>query len=134
MIQKHPGIYYILFILTSLYCCNAPATHRDKGREQNGIVRYKGLLPCADCPGIVAEITLDNDSLKYTEKDIYIDRPDTLNQIGYYIHSRVNNSNEIILDYKTRSRKYLELNDSTLLMLSADDSIIDTVLQLHRIN
>ncbi|MBD8488754.1 copper resistance protein NlpE N-terminal domain-containing protein [Echinicola sp. CAU 1574] len=65
-------LYLCLFGLIVLASCVSE-------KKEVPIGTYYGVLPCADCPGISYELTLENDS-SYIEKMIYQDRSSEVSQ------------------------------------------------------
>ena len=96
------------------------------------ITTFKGTLPCADCPGIVTEIKLNSHTVTYEKKDVYMVRNDTLKVTGSYNtergYKKDKNATIFILDDDKpgSEKRFLKLNDNTLLMLGSDGEIIDT--------
>lgn len=66
LLKKHYilfGIVAIFFILLVLFYNTA----------YNSTVVYKGITPCADCPGIEETITLYNNKT-YSDKNVYLEK------------------------------------------------------------
>jgi copper homeostasis protein (lipoprotein) len=143
------SIYYITFLLFGVVSCRQNPNVREpiSYDERNSslvyatdsvyrfIEKYKGTLPCADCPGIITEITFINDSLIYRESNTYIDRKTTNVLTGSYTTDRGYKSDDdatvyVLDDNKPgNERWFLKLNDSTLLMLDQKEEIIDSSIR-----
>ena len=93
---------------------------------------FKGTLLCADCPGIVTEITIINDNLTYRETDTYLERNVSNKLTGSSNTERGYKKNEAATVYVLdddkpgHERRFLKLNDTTILVLDGNSEIIDT--------
>jgi uncharacterized lipoprotein NlpE involved in copper resistance len=135
MIQSH----FLFFIFLFLYLNGYPVEpvdstqiHHKKKSTVKLITVYRGTLRCADCPGIVTEILFDSHSVKYREKDVYLERNVERNSSGSYNTERgyKKDRNAVVFvlddDQPEKERRFLKLNDITLLMLDGDGGVIDT--------
>ncbi len=144
----------ILFLMLCSSCQQKPEASAESKiandsnqtkRNNDAVFKYveafKGTLPCADCPGIVTEITFINDNLLYHETDTYMERNVTNQLTGSYTTDRGYKEDDdatvYVLDDDKRGheRRFLKLNDSTILMLDGKVEIIHTTLnyQLYRV-
>src|SRR5438128_1967812 len=93
---------------------------------------FEGTLLCADCPGIITEIVFINDNLSYHETNTYLERNVTTKLSGSYTTDRGYKADDdatvyVLDDDKAgHERRFLKLDDNTLLMLDQNGEIIDT--------
>lgn len=80
-------ILFLLFVMSSFISCvnktpqkksstdvEVVADENKRSADKKVYVgSYEGMIPCADCPGIKVELSLDNKD-NYTKKMTYIDR------------------------------------------------------------
>ena len=84
---------------------------------------YKGILPAADCPGIVYDLTLIGDSA-YTLNMTYLEGIDgkdvTFSSTGNVDYTRQGDKRAVILKPSTDevATYFLVINDSTLRMVN----------------
>jgi hypothetical protein len=94
------------------------------------ITIYKGTLRCADCPGILTEIRLDSHNLLYRETDTYLERNVISEMKGTYNtergYKKKRNATVYVLDDDKpgQERRFLKLDENTLLMLGTNGEII----------
>lgn len=137
---------FITLILITCYSCNqkpantesqtAPDSNNTSVYKNDSSFKYvesfKGTLRCADCPGIITEITFINDNLSYHEQDSYIDRKVVNELSGSYTTDRGYKSDDdatvyVLDDDKPgHERRFLKLNDNILLILDANGDVIDS--------
>jgi copper homeostasis protein (lipoprotein) len=135
IIQSH----FLFFIFLFLYLNGYPVEpfdnmqiHHKKKASVELITVYRGTLPCADCPGIVTEILFDSHNVTYREKDVYLERNVEKNSSGSYNTERgyKKDRNAVVFvlddDQPEKERRFLKLNDTTLLMLDGEGEVIDT--------
>jgi len=98
------------------------------------VLQFKGILPCADCPGIETELTLVNDDLRYVMKERYIDRsvtPRITTGTWSTLRGYKDDENAVIywLDPESEREQYfLKTSDSTILMLDRSEERIQSPL------
>ena len=91
--------------------------------EEPGRVVYKGVLPAADCPGIVYDLTLIGDSV-YSLDMTYIEGIDgkdvTFSSTGNVDYTQQGDKRAVILKPSTDevATYFLVINDSTLRMVN----------------
>jgi uncharacterized lipoprotein NlpE involved in copper resistance len=113
---------------------NAGGQKQKKDVPYKYVTVFKGTLVCGDCPGITTELTFINDILTFKENDTYLGRNVTLQLSGSYTtdrgYKKDDNATVYVLDDDKpgHERRFLRLNDTTLLMLGSDAEIIDTTL------
>jgi hypothetical protein len=94
------------------------------------ITIYKGTLRCADCPGIRTEIRLNSHNLLYRETDTYLERNVMREMKGTYNtergYKKKRNATVYVLDDDKpgQERRFLKLDENTLLMLGTNGEII----------
>lgn len=140
------AILSLLLLVLALCSCNETPAPQIEKNEKVFVVekdyydyKFKGTLACDNCPGIETEIDFYEDSMNYKERDIYIgghgaslDGPYTIVK-GYK-----ENKNQLVFildEQKGRGRKFLQVDDSTLLKLDGKGEIISWAqsYQLHQI-
>lgn len=94
---------------------------------------YKGILPCADCSGVLTELTLNKDSMTYTMQETYQGTNDgdrAFQSNGKFTEIPiVENANDVII-YKLNPEKagspryFKALGDSGLRLLDKDQKEI----------
>jgi hypothetical protein len=103
-----------------------------KAVAEKFVTMYKGTLFCADCPGIRTELKMNSHTLQYEETMFYPERNTTVRFAGSCNTERGygKDRNAVVYvlddDKPGNERRFLKLNDTTLLMLGASEEIIDT--------
>lgn len=98
------------------------------------VQQFKGILPCADCPGIETELTIVNDNLRYVMKERYIDRSVTPRiTTGEWTTVRGYKDDEDAVVYwldpeSDHEQYFLKTSDSTILMLDRNEERIQSSL------
>ncbi len=78
---------------------------------------YKGFLPCADCPGILITVTLNNDKT-FTKTDLYLESKEgTFEDKGTFSFSKC--GNKIILESSKESVMYA-VGENKLILLDKE--------------
>lgn len=94
-------------------------------------IEFEGTLPCADCPGIIATLTLYPNQT-YELDMVYIDRDSSFTSKGRWKYD-TNPPRYILIDDK---QQYQILNDNTLEALDPDGNPIESNLnyKLNRVS
>src|SRR5699024_4503628 len=79
---------------------------------------YKGTLPCADCPGIEVELTLNSD-LTYTSTMEYLERDTTHEEEGTFEWNESGSDITLYDNGKEESGKY-KVGENRLFFLDED--------------
>ena len=97
------------------------------------IFSYKGILPCADCSGVLTELVLNKDSMFYTMQETYLGTNDgdrAFQSTGKFTAiPAVENSNDVIIyklvpDKNGSPRFFKALGDAGLRLLDKDQKEI----------
>lgn len=135
--KKNLGKACILSLLMVLIACTQPTPYTqnqnttssnncialDSLQQYRYIEHYRGLMPCADCPGIDAELIFVNDTLMYKEILNYRERNTTYTQCGEYTTLRGFRNDPDATVYwlnpqdSLREQFYLKINDSSIVRL-----------------
>jgi copper homeostasis protein (lipoprotein) len=113
---------------------SSQSTVTDSLARFNYVLQFKGILPCADCPGIETELTLVNDDLRYVMKERYIDRSVTPRvSTGEWTTLRGYKDDEDAVVYwldpeSDHEQYFLKTSDSTILMLDRNEERIQSSL------
>ncbi len=100
-------------------------------------VAYKGITPCADCPGIEETVTFYKD-MTYTDKNIYLERNVSYTDNGKWsiINGTKSNPNATVyqlINEKDSHKSYFILEENQIRPLDPDmneiDSPFNTVLK-----
>lgn len=110
--------------------CNSQS-NQSANKEAESLVSgtYSGVIPCADCPGILYEISF-NDNQKYNSSSIYIGRSNRpFSENGTW---KIENDTLVVLQGASGDgTRHLAFNDSTLVMLGQDGKQITGSLADH---
>ncbi len=81
---------------------------------------YKGLLPCADCPGILTKLKL-NDDKTFEKSDFYLEGKDGFfSDTGTFAFDKDKGDNIIILKSSTNNSFMFAIEGQSLVMLDKD--------------
>ena len=103
-------------------CQSSQSKSVERGKEESRVI-YKGILPAADCPGIVYDLTLIGDSA-YTLNMTYLEGIDgkdvTFSSTGNVDYTRQGDKRAVILKPSTDevATYLLVVNDSILRMVN----------------
>ncbi|MFX1703041.1 copper resistance protein NlpE [Chitinophaga sp. CC14] len=97
-------------------------------------VTYSGTLPCADCEGIVTELTLQKQpDDHFTLKETYQGKNQTFNSEGVYtiVHGTSADPAATVIHLnpnkdKNLQRYYQQVNENELLLLDSDQKTIQS--------
>jgi heat shock protein HslJ len=84
---------------------------------------YFGTIPCADCPGINVELTLNSD-LTYTMTRIYQDRPGTFAHSGLFEWNDKGSEIKLITGSNADSFQRYKVQEGTLVLLTPSGDIV----------
>ena len=84
---------------------------------------YSGILPCADCPGIIVTFTLNSD-LTYTMERIYQDRETIVSTTGTFKWDATGNKISLQNVEENEGFKYFLIQENQLLMLDIEGNVI----------
>ncbi len=106
-------------------------TPMNPGEILENAAEFEGTLPCADCPGIIATLTLYPNQT-YKLDMVYIDRDSSFTSKGGWKYD-TNPPRYILIDDK---QQYQILNDNTLEALDSDGNPIESNLnyKLNRVS
>ncbi len=99
------------------------------------VEHYHGLMPCADCPGIDAELIFVNDTLMYKEILKYRERNTSYTQCGEYTTLRGFRNDPDATIYwlnpqdSLREQFYLRINDSSIVRLLSETETDSFLMQ-----
>ncbi|MGF6845543.1 copper homeostasis protein (lipoprotein) [Chitinophaga sp. W3I9] len=99
-------------------------------------VTYSGMLPCADCEGIVTELTLQRPpDDHFTLRETYKGKNQTFASEGIYtiVHGTAVDPGATVIHLnpnkdRNLQRYYQQVNENELLLLGADQKTIQTSL------
>jgi copper homeostasis protein (lipoprotein) len=104
------------------------------------VAQYRGVLPCADCPGIDTTLLLlamspkDLAHTSYILKRKYQERPTTMSENGTWsiVRGTPDNSDAIVYQLKPRDggqpTNFLKVSDNEILQLDSERRRIDSQL------
>lgn len=130
--QKIYALFTVLILLNLTSCNNAKESADDNKQadihnSENSLDwagTYRGITPCADCPGIKMELVLDS-NLTYTSYRQYLERTDSV----YEEHGNFSwkeNGNEIVLQKEGDSQpQYVKVGENEVILLDGDAKIIE---------
>ncbi len=97
--------------------------------DWNGL--YKGMLPCASCPGILTTIKLNNDET-FEKTDVYLEtKIGKFTEKGKFTFSK--DGNKVILKYSDGSKNVYALGENRLIMLDKDGKIGGSDYELRKV-
>jgi copper homeostasis protein (lipoprotein) len=104
------------------------------------VAQYRGVLPCADCPGIDTTLSLlayspnDLDHTRYVLKSSYQERNNTFTETGTWtiVHGTPNNPDATVYQLKPKNggqpTNFLRVSDNEILQLDSERRRIDSKL------
>ncbi len=85
---------------------------------------YKGILPCASCPGISTTITLNLDKT-FEKVDVYLEEENaTFREKGIFVFTK--DGDKIVLHHKNGSKSMYAVGENRLIMLDKDGKKSDS--------
>lgn len=117
-------IKYLLFLSVFALFCSCMNT---KKAPEKITTTYYGVLPCADCPGIFYELTL-NDDFTYSEKSYYLESGvDTITVTGDF---NVTPDSLVVLSNSAGENRFekLKISNETLKILDREGKEITSAL------
>lgn len=131
--MKNNFIFFLLVLLSACASKNQKEISVANPLKEKAISTWEGVIPCADCPGIVYTLTLKKDS-NYIGKMVYEEKSvEPIIDSGNWI---INDTGKIILSSaeKGSSPQYLLFKEKFVEMLDGDGNKIETNLnyRLHR--
>src|SRR5580704_9500117 len=101
------------------------------------VAQYRGVLPCADCPGIDTTLSLLADSpthTRYVLKSSYQERNNTLTETGTWtiVHGTPDNPDATVYQLKPKNggqpTNFLRVSDNEVLQLDSERRRMDSKL------
>ena len=104
-----------------------PTTSNESSPSATLTTVYEGQLPCADCPGIVEQITLNKDNPEttggaYLQKDTYLEKGPPIEEKGQWVITE----NFLVLTPENGDTKYFDYSPDKIEMLDQDKKKIDS--------
>jgi heat shock protein HslJ len=122
--KKILGMLCAVVLIIGMSACKSKESNRDDQPKSvfNGQGTYTGIIPCADCPGIQLQITLNQD---YTYKVVeeYLDREDAVyKSTGTFQWD--SEGNYIKLNDRNDAPSRFKAGENTLTQLDMDGNVI----------
>ena len=101
------------------------------------VAQYRGVLPCADCPGIDTTLSLLANSpshTRYVLKSSYLERNNTFTETGTWtiVHGTPDNPDATVYQLKPKNggqpTNFLRVSDNEILQLDSERRRIDSKL------
>lgn len=108
--------------------------------SSNPEMTFSGKLPCADCAGIMTELTLVPDSMLYRLKEVYLNTGEgdkVFESTGTYAINRGTTQDTLAMVYQLnpgendKIRAFKSVNDSALLVLDRNFDEINSALNYY---
>lgn len=128
----------LLLLPVVIAACQSSGTTTGQSAEHSSdtalSVTYSGTLPCADCDGIVTELTLEKQpDNHFTLKETYQGKNQTFPSEGTYtiVHGTPVDPGATVIHLnpdkdRNLQRYYQQVNDNELLLLDADQKTIQS--------